>query len=97
MPFAAQSELTDAAIPAEDREALFVRKPALRIRTARADPTPWLCRKHHDLADDLLLGPRGCDASCPHRSDAIYFPQRSGSASMTSNTFSPKARSSFLA
>jgi hypothetical protein len=32
-------------------------------------------QKHHDLADDLLLGPGGCDAICPYRSDAVHLPQ----------------------
>ena len=38
-------------------------------------PDPVAVQKHHDLADDLLLGPGGCDAICPHRSDAVHFPQ----------------------
>jgi hypothetical protein len=43
------------------------------MRTARADPVA--VQKYHDLADDLLLGPGGRDASCPHRSDTIHLPQ----------------------
>jgi hypothetical protein len=35
-------------------------------------------QKHHDLSDDLLLGPGGCYAICPHRSDAVHFPQAVG-------------------
>jgi hypothetical protein len=53
-------------------------------------------QEHHDLADDLLLGPGGGDAVRPHRSDAASR-RRLGSTSMTSNTFSPKVRSCFLA
>jgi hypothetical protein len=44
------------------------------MRTARV-PDAVDVQKHHDLADDLLLGPGGCYASCPHWSDAIQLPE----------------------
>ena len=46
---------------------------------------------------DLLLGPGGDDAAGANRPDAVDLAQPVGLASMMSNTFSPKARTSFLA
>ena len=54
-------------------------------------------QEHHDLADDLLLGPGVGDAFPSNRADAVHSRRRPGSASIMSNTFSPNARTSFLA
>ena len=35
-------------------------------------------QKHHDLADDLLLGPGVGNAFSPHRADAVHFLQTTG-------------------
>ncbi len=35
-------------------------------------------QEHHDLADDLLLGPGNSDAARPHRADAVHLPQAVG-------------------
>ena len=48
-------------------------------RPRRADAVA--VQKHHDLADDLLLGPGGDDAIRTHRADAVDFPQAVGLAS----------------
>ena len=45
------------------------------MRTARDVPTPWECKKDHDLAHDFLLGPGGDDALRPARADAIHLAQ----------------------
>ena len=54
-------------------------------------------QEHHDLADRLLLGPGGDDASSANRPDAVNLAKPVRVASMKSNAFSPKARTSFLA
>jgi len=38
-------------------------------------PTPWLCRKDHDLADHLLLGPGIDDAPGPNLADPVHLAQ----------------------
>jgi hypothetical protein len=51
------------------------------MRTARAVPTPWSCRKQHDLADRALrrpilgdlLGALGADAGHPAQSPGIVL------------------------
>src|SRR5208283_5537889 len=43
------------------------------MRTARAVPTPWLCRKTIDLPDDLLLGPGVRYALRTNRADARHL------------------------
>ena len=65
-------------------------------RPRRADA--MLVQEHHDLAHDLLLGPGVRDAlgAAPDRCP-VTSRRRSGSASIMSKTFSPKARTSFLA
>jgi hypothetical protein len=35
-------------------------------------------QEHHDLPDDLLLGPGSSDAARPHRADAVHLPQAVG-------------------
>jgi hypothetical protein len=45
----------------------------LKIRTARAVPTPLLCR--NDLPHRLLLGPGGEDAGSTNRPDAVDLAQ----------------------
>ena len=45
-------------------------------RPRRADPV--LMQEHHDLADDLLLGPGVCDAPGAHGADARHLPQALG-------------------
>src|SRR5215510_558367 len=54
-------------------------------------------QKDHDFTHDLLFGPGGENASRANRPDTVTSRNRSGVVSMTSNTFSPKARTSFLA
>jgi hypothetical protein len=53
--------------------------------------------EYHDLAHHLLLAPGRDNPLGPHRPNAVHVPEASGSASMTSKTFSAKARTSFLA
>src|SRR5262245_36821419 len=54
-------------------------------------------KEDHDFAHDLLFGPGDSNAAGPHWTDASTSRSRSGSASITSNTLSPKTRTSFLA
>ena len=67
------------------------------MRTARAVPTPWLCRK------TMISRTIFCSAQAPVMRLARTGPmpvtsrRRSGSASMMSNTFSPNALTIFLA
>ena len=67
------------------------------MRTARAVPTPWLCRK------TMISRTIFCSAQALAMRSARIGPmpdtsrRRLGSASMTSNTFSPNALTSFLA
>jgi hypothetical protein len=58
-----------------------------------------LIHEWHYLADDLLLRPGCCDALSAARTGSMPSTSRnlSGSASMTSNTFSPNALTIFLA
>src|SRR5580704_4615690 len=64
------------------------------MRTARAVPTPWLCR------NTMISRTAFCSAQAARMLAARTGPipstsrNRSGVASMTSNTFSPKARTS---
>src|SRR5258705_6685165 len=68
----------------------------LKIRTARAVPTPLLCRK--TIISRMIF----CSAQAAVMRLARTAPmpvtsrRRSGSASIVSNTFSPKARTSFF-
>src|SRR6266702_146340 len=64
-------------------------------RSRRADTVA--VEEDHDFPHRLLLGPGGKDAGSANRPDASTSRSRSGVASITSNTFSPKARRSFLA
>ena len=67
------------------------------MRTARAVPTPWLCM------NTMISRTTFCSAQAAAMRPARTGPmpltsrRRSGSASMTSNTLSPKARTSFPA
>jgi hypothetical protein len=54
-------------------------------------------QEDHDFPNRLLLGPGGENAGGTNGSDAVTWRSRSGDISMTSNTFSPNARTSFLA
>jgi hypothetical protein len=54
-------------------------------------------QEDHDFANDLLVGPGGGNAGGSDSADASDLAQALGSASIVSNTFSPKARTSFLA
>jgi hypothetical protein len=55
-------------------------------------------QEDHDFPYRLLLGPGGENAGGANRPDPVDLARRrSGVASMTSNTFSPKARTSFFA
>src|SRR6266478_2717067 len=66
------------------------------MRTALAVPTPWLCRK------SMISRTIFCSAQASVMRLARTGPipvtsrRRSGSASIVSNTFSPKARTSFF-
>jgi len=51
----------------------------------------------HDLPDSLLFGPGGEDAGGARRTMPSISRSRSGVASITSKTLSPKARTSLLA
>ena len=53
-------------------------------------------QEHHDFPHRLLFGPGGDDALGPNRPMPSTSRRRSGAASMTSNTFSPKALTSLL-
>jgi hypothetical protein len=64
-------------------------------RPGGADPVA--VKEDHDLPDNLLLGPCVRDPFGSNRADARHLASRSGSASMTSKTFSPKALTIFLA
>ena len=69
----------------------------MKIRTARAVLTPWLCRK------TMISRTAFCSAQAERMLAARTGPMpstsrsRSGVVSMISKTFSPKARTSFLA
>ena len=54
-------------------------------------------KEDHDLPDDFLLSPGVRDPLGPNRANAVTSRSRSGSASMTSKTFSPKDMTIFLA
>src|ERR1700736_1113046 len=54
-------------------------------------------QEDHDLPHDILLGPGAGDALGPHGPMPVTSRRRSGSASITSNTFSPNALTIFLA
>src|SRR5687767_1073707 len=53
----------------------FLREGAAIDDFMRPSPDAMAVQEHHDLADDLLLGPGAYDARSPHRTDAIDFPQ----------------------
>ena len=67
------------------------------MRTARAVPTPWLCRK------TMISRTTFCSAQASMMRPARTRPMpltsrsRSGAASMMSNTFAPNARTSLRA
>jgi hypothetical protein len=73
-----------------------VRKPAADPHRSRR-PDAVGVQKYHDLSDDFLLGQAAAMRFARTGPMPSTSRRRSGSVSMTSNTFSPKARSSFLA